>query len=59
VCERLRAEPGTRHVPVVVISALDDADSRARATEAGATAYYTKPFSPIALLKEIERLSPH
>ena len=39
-----------------LISALDDANSRARASEAGATAYYTKPFSPIALLKEIERL---
>jgi DNA-binding response OmpR family regulator len=41
---------------VVVISALDDAESRAKASAAGANAYYTKPFSPIALLKEIERL---
>ena len=56
VCQRLRSEPNTRTVPVVVISAMDDDDSRARATAAGATAYYTKPFSPIALLKEIERL---
>jgi CheY-like chemotaxis protein len=56
VCRRLRADPSTRAVPVVVISALDDAESRARATAAGATAYYTKPFSPIALLKEIDRL---
>jgi CheY-like chemotaxis protein len=56
VCRRLRADPTTRTIPVVIISALDDDDSRARATQAGATAYYTKPFSPIALLKEIERL---
>ena len=28
----------------------------AKAAAAGATAYYTKPFSPIALLKEIDRL---
>lgn len=56
VCRRLRSDPSTRSVPVVIISALDDADSRARAAEAGANAYYTKPFSPIALLKEIERL---
>lgn len=56
VCRQLRVDPGTRNVPVVIISALDDSESRARATEAGATAYYTKPFSPIALLKEIERL---
>jgi DNA-binding response OmpR family regulator len=41
---------------VLIISALDDADSRDKAAQAGATAYYTKPFSPIALLKEIDRL---
>jgi CheY-like chemotaxis protein len=56
VCTRLRADPATRLVPVVIISAMDDDESRARATSAGATAYYTKPFSPIALLKEIDRL---
>jgi CheY-like chemotaxis protein len=56
VCRRLRSDPSTRAIPVVIISALDDDDSRARATQAGATAYYTKPFSPIALLKEIDRL---
>jgi len=56
VCRRLRGDPNTAKIPVVIISALDDQESRNRATEAGATAYYTKPFSPIALLKEIERL---
>jgi CheY-like chemotaxis protein len=56
VCERLRSDPTTRTVPVVIISAMDDDESRARTTAAGATAYYTKPFSPIALLKEIDRL---
>jgi CheY-like chemotaxis protein len=56
VCQRLRSDPATRLVPVVIISAMDDDESRARATAAGATAYYTKPFSPIALLKEIDRL---
>ncbi|HEY2408043.1 MAG TPA: response regulator [Polyangiaceae bacterium] len=55
VCRRLRSDPTTHKIPVVVISALDDQDSRARASDAGANSYYTKPFSPIALLKEIER----
>lgn len=55
VCQRLRNDPSTRGLPVVIISALDDPQSRERAAKAGATAYYTKPFSPIALLKEIER----
>ena len=56
VCQRLKNDPGTRLVPVVIISALDDPESRRKAADAGASAYYTKPFSPIALLKEIERL---
>jgi CheY-like chemotaxis protein len=56
VCRRVRADPATRTTPIVIISALDDPESRQRAAEAGASAYYTKPFSPIALLKEIERL---
>ena len=58
VCRRLRSEPATRTIPIIVITAMDDDVSRTRATEAGANAYYTKPFSPIALLKEIERLGP-
>jgi two-component system cell cycle response regulator len=58
VCRRLRAEAATREIPIIVITAMDDDSARARATEAGANAFYTKPFSPIALLKEIERLGP-
>ena len=53
VCRRLRAEPSTRSTPIVIITAMADAESRQRALEAGCTAYYTKPFSPTALLKEI------
>jgi two-component system cell cycle response regulator len=56
VCRRLRAEAATRSIPIIVITAMDDDAARRRATEAGANAFYTKPFSPIALLKEIERL---
>jgi DNA-binding response OmpR family regulator len=54
VCRRLRESAATRLVPIIVISAIDDESMKARAMEAGATAYYTKPFSPTALLKEIE-----
>ncbi len=57
VCEKLRKNPTTEKVPVVIISARDDAPTRAKATQIGATAYYGKPFSPMALLKEIEKLA--
>lgn len=56
VCERLRKDESTKLVPILIISAMDDARSKERALAAGATAYYTKPFSPTALLKEIESL---
>jgi DNA-binding response OmpR family regulator len=56
VCRRLRETDATRAVPIIVITALTDEASKQRAAEAGATAYYTKPFSPTALLKELESL---
>jgi len=56
VCKRLREHEATQSVPIIVISALTDDASKQRALDAGATAYYTKPFSPTALLKEIETI---
>jgi len=56
VCRKLREHATTREVPIVVISAMTDEGSKQRAVEAGTTAYYTKPFSPTALLKEIESI---
>ncbi|MEN9580978.1 MAG: hypothetical protein RJA70_3987 [Pseudomonadota bacterium] len=55
VCERLRRDPATAKIPIMIISAALDEKNKARAEAAGATAYYSKPFSPIALLKELER----
>jgi DNA-binding response OmpR family regulator len=54
VCRRLRQSVIAQAVPIIVISALTDDASKQRALDAGATAYYTKPFSPTALLKELE-----
>ena len=56
VCRKLRSTPSTQNVPVIIISAKDDAATRAEAVSIGATAYYGKPFSPMALLKEIEKV---
>jgi DNA-binding response OmpR family regulator len=54
ICRRLRADAATSGIPIVMISAMDDSETRRTATEAGATAYFSKPFSPMALLKEID-----
>ncbi len=48
------ARPGT---PVIMLSALDDGDTRDRALQAGATTYLTKPFDPALLEATIERLA--
>lgn len=54
-CARLRAEPATCEIPIVVLGEADE-DAKSRALDAGVHAYYTKPFSPLALLKELEGL---
>jgi CheY-like chemotaxis protein len=49
VLEALKADPGTRDIPVIMISALDDLSSIARCIEAGAVDYLPKPFEPVIL----------
>lgn len=44
--EQLRADAVLQHLPVVLISALDDVDSVAKAIELGADDYLPKPFNP-------------
>jgi DNA-binding response OmpR family regulator len=56
VCERLRADARTKEIPIVFITAMSDDEHQRRAFDLGATAFYAKPFSPTALLKEIEAL---
>ena len=57
VCMRLRQADKTKDLPIFVISAADDAASRARVKNAGATAFYSKPFRPLELLDEINRIA--
>lgn len=58
VCRRLRTNPETQDLPVLIITAVAEPEVKARALDAGATGFYNKPFSPIALLKELEALAP-
>ncbi|PYM15517.1 MAG: hypothetical protein DMD81_14775 [Candidatus Rokuibacteriota bacterium] len=49
VLERMRADERLRHVPVIMISALDQVDSVVRCIELGAEDYLPKPFNPVIL----------
>jgi adenylate cyclase len=50
---RIKADPQNRHVPVIMISALDELDSIVRCIEAGAEDYLPKPFNPVLLRARI------
>jgi signal transduction histidine kinase len=56
VCRRLRAEPATRALPVVVLTALDDQTHKIRALEAGADDFLTKPVDRAELLARVDSL---
>ncbi len=49
LCETLRARPDTRHLPVLMMTGLEDDASIARAYHAGATDFVSKPFRPVLL----------
>ena len=53
VLARLKADARFRHIPVIVISALDEIDSVVRCIEAGAEDYLSKPFDPVLLRARI------
>jgi len=53
VLTRLKADPATVEVPVIMISALDDLESVNRCIEAGAVDYLLKPFDPTLLRARI------
>lgn len=52
--ERLRADADLRHVPVILISALDDTDSVIRGIELGADDHLPKPFNPHILRARVD-----
>ncbi|MBI3977747.1 MAG: response regulator [Chloroflexi bacterium] len=46
VCRRLRADPATRHIPVLFLTGHEELEAKAEAFEAGADDYLVKPFAP-------------
>ena len=44
ICQKLKADPVTRDIPIIVISALDNTNHKLKAFESGASDYITKPF---------------
>jgi CheY-like chemotaxis protein len=55
VLASIKADPATQAVRVIIVTA-DGEEGRERAIRLGADEYFTKPFSPITLLKTVERV---
>ena len=49
-----RQDPETRHIPIVVVTAVGQEEEATRATQMGAAAYLTKPFSSSNLVETIQ-----
>jgi two-component system cell cycle response regulator len=57
VCRRLKSNPATHHIPVVMVTALDQPSDRVRGLEAGADDFLTKPVTDVALISRVRSLA--
>jgi class 3 adenylate cyclase len=54
VCRRLKANPSTVHIPVLMLSALESVNDRVKGLSLGAEDYVVKPFRPAELVARVE-----
>ena len=56
VCERLKNDPKTKHIVIIMLTAKGQQSDRDWAISVGTDYFLTKPFSPIELFKLIEKI---
>lgn len=57
LCELLHQDPKFANIPIIIVSARDDPESKERAMKAGAKDYVTKPFGADELMQKIKELT--
>src|SRR5262245_9305807 len=57
VCRRIKSSPKTMHVPVVMVTALDQTADKVQGLEAGADDFLSKPVDEIALVTRVKNLA--
>lgn len=55
-CRRLKENPATSHIPVVLVTALDGREDRVRGLDAGADDFLTKPLDDVILMARLRSL---
>ncbi len=56
-CEKIKSDPETMHVPVLMVTALSDPENRIKGLEAGADEFLTKPLNDSALFARVKSLT--
>lgn len=52
----LKSDPETQKGTIIILSAMGEESEREQGLDAGADGYFTKPFSPLALIKKVEEV---
>jgi two-component system cell cycle response regulator len=55
-CRRLKSQSETRHIPVIILTTLDDRDSKVRGLQAGAEEFLSKPIDDVQLMARVKSL---
>jgi adenylate cyclase len=53
VCERLKTDPKTAQIPILLVTALSDVENRVQGLQKGADDYLTKPYNPRELIERV------
>jgi two-component system cell cycle response regulator len=57
VCQQIKSAPATAQLPIIMVTALDQASDKVRGLEAGADDFLTKPVDDIALITRVKNLA--
>lgn len=56
ICQRVRAMPDFAQMPILIVSARNEPESKTRAAKVGANGYLTKPIRMLDLIAEMEKI---